>query len=100
MKRRFSPLRTGDQLLDRVQETIRSALSEVEECPVIGGVYLEEVELANGAETTVPHTLGRIPTGWTVCDSTAAATVYRNSWSTEDIVLTASAATTVKLLVF
>ena len=49
---------------------------------------------------TINHSLGKIPTGWIVADTTGAAIIYRVSSDINFIVLNSSANTTVSLLIF
>lgn len=100
----------GDQLerheapdeenLTALQDRIFEWTEKIRQYPPIQGVELEDVALNNAANTTIKHKLGRVPEGYQIFKSTAAATIHWVSWDGEDIVLFASAATTVKLWVF
>lgn len=92
----FKQINTNDQNLQLIQDAVSSALRPIQSSPFVGGVLLTGVVLAAGTNA-IQHTLGRTPTVWVICDTNAAQTVYRTSWTTSLINLTASGAVTVSL---
>lgn len=95
----YRKIRTADVDLSRVQDRVADTFTNLLQNAIIDGTFLEVS--FDGAETkTVNHLLSRQPLGWIVVDTTAPATVYRESWNSRTLELTASAATTIKLYVF
>lgn len=61
---------TGDRALDQVQRLAQQTASAVNKLgatsnPIGGGALVQSVVISN-AGTNVPHTLGRVPTGYIV----------------------------------
>lgn len=95
----------GGYVNEKIRQAVRAWVELVRQrMPHIDAELLEDVDLANGTTTLVEHKLGRAYRGWRVSDTTAAATIYRDTTSTADttryLPLVASAATTVSLEVF
>lgn len=68
--------------------------------PLVNGILLKNVSLANGV-TTVNHLLGRKMQGWFITDINGAASVYRSQpFNSLTLTLTSSAQVTVSLYVF
>lgn len=90
---------TGNQDLDRVQDSIKDAYDPLTKSVLVGAQVI--VTPVATAGTVVPHNLGRLPKGWLVIDNTTAAYFWRSAWDSMTITLKASsAATTVTILVF
>jgi hypothetical protein len=107
-------IQTKNEELNRVQDGIVPVLNALLTVPVLNSRLVETIPY-NGTEipivlnTTfgnIPHRLGRRARGWIVIDQNADATVWRdttpgaNPDETKFLRLRASAAVTVKLLVF
>lgn len=92
----FKQINATTQELSFVQDNVALALKPLQNSPFVGGVLLTGIVLAAGSNA-IQHTLGRTPQLWVVCDTNAAQTVYRTSWTTSLINLTASGAVTVSL---
>lgn len=83
------------------QKNVKDFARQLERNPLLGGHLLEGITLNAAANTTINHKLGKQIRGWVPVDhDTAAATIYRVSWSATELVLFASAACTVSLWVF
>ena len=78
------------------EDAIRDLIANAE---ILDGVHIKSVSLANG-DTTIAHKLERLPRGWIITDISAAANVYRSSWSQTALVLNSSAACTANVWVF
>lgn len=94
----FKQINTTDQNLQFLQDNIATALKPIQASPFVGGVLLTGIVLATGSNA-IQHTLGRIPKLWVIADTNAAQSVYRTSWNTELINLTASGAVTIAMWV-
>lgn len=94
----FKKINVSDQNLSFVQDNVAAALLPIESSPFVGGVLLQGIVLASGSNA-IQHTLGRTPNIWVICDTNAAQTVYRTSWNTNLINLTASGAVTISMWV-
>lgn len=82
---------------DQVTEWVRT-----QEAHPLAAARLVTATIGTG-DTTIFHGLGRVPTGWWVASPNASATVWSQTASAipaETIVLRASAAVTVTLVVF
>lgn len=92
-------VRAFNALVANLQQIFTSLLARVQ----LDSVLLDGVELVTGPNT-VPHTLGRTLTGWSITRLNAAASVYDTQASNPDphtyLVLVASAPCTVSLEVF
>lgn len=92
-------VRAFNALVTNIQQIFTSLLGRVQ----LDSVLLAGVELTTGPNT-VPHTLGRTLTGWSITRLNAAASVYDTQATNPDpdtyLVLVASAPCTVSLEVF
>jgi hypothetical protein len=98
----FTPLRTSDPILSRVQTQVQQLAQVLTEIPLLNGRLIQDVDLTT-SESLVEHGLDRVPTGWFVVGIDANATVYSASTPTlpkRHLPLTASATCTVSLWVF
>lgn len=94
----FRKVMTSDHTLNTLQTNIEQAVGEVIRSPLLDGALIDAT-LASGANTVL-HKLDREIVGWIVVDRNSAATIYKTSSNSTDLVLTASAACTVKLWIF
>ena len=87
--------------VETLQENLQEFFKGVEDNPLLDGRYIEDEDLAVGANT-IEHKLSRVPRGWFLCDVDAAGTdVYRSSaLDDKHLKLTAAAICTVKIWVF
>ena len=92
---------TGDQGIELLQQNIKKFVKVLEDNPILDGFFLEDIDLANAANTVINHKLGRRPRGWIVTDHTGVGTlIYRIAWDDKTITLLAAAGCTVSLWVF
>lgn len=89
---------TTNQDLQLVQDNVNNALVPIQKSPFVGGVLLTGISLKTGSNAVL-HTLGRTPTLWVICDINASQTIYRTTWDTTNINLTASGAVTISMWV-
>lgn len=95
---KFSPILTGDQKLDRIQQNIANAFNGLQG-PYLGGNLITGIQLAGGTSKKISTGLTATPTIWTLGDITAAASVYRVAWDSTSITLQATADCTVAIWV-
>lgn len=96
---KFSYTFQPDYSVNEFQNQVKNFSLPVENCDLIDGVLLENINLEIGANT-VYHKLNRQPIGWIVCDSTGGSIINRTAWNEETISLNSFIATTVKLWIF
>jgi len=99
--RDFKKLSGGPEL-DKVQENIAQVLNPLLKNPLVNGVLLTKVQLANGT-TNVEHKLGREPLGWIIVRQDAAALIYEPSTAINKarlLTLISNAATIVDIWAF
>lgn len=94
----FKKIITANQDLNRVQDNVGQALSDLQSAPLSGGQIQNSVPLVVGPNQ-VAHKLGRQPTQWMITDLSAASIVYRGSWDSNFITLNASVDCTINLWV-
>jgi hypothetical protein len=87
-----------DDLLNRIQDSIKESLDPVLSDLLLNRVSLEET--IGTTDTTIKHSLGRIPTGWIIYDNTVDARIWRVSWTNSEIVLRSSNTTPIKFFLF
>lgn len=89
--------------INKVQEYVGLALRPLLANPLLDGLLLEDVELANGV-TEVPHKLGRELRGWLIVRQDANASIWDSQTAhtrrNVSLMLNASAAVTVSIWVF
>ncbi len=84
----FRKVKATDKDLALVQDNIYQILQPLSKNPLIDGVI---VSVSTTAGTNrLNHTLGRLPLGWFVVDTTSAETLYRTDWDSKTISLTSS----------
>lgn len=93
----FSPVITGDQKLDRIQQNVSNSFNTLTG-PFLGGNLLSSVAVGT-VSTSIKHGLGRVPIVWVLCDQNTNTTVWRLSWDSNVINLEAATACTVSLWV-
>ena len=97
----FTPLRTSDESLNRIQNQLRTFSLALADIPILNGRLISDVAIGTSA-TEVEHGLEREPAGWIVVDIDTAATIYStpSSLPKRFLTLTASSASTISLWVF
>lgn len=96
----FRRVRLKDKETETLQANLIQTLQPILKSDIIDGTILRDVSLVSGSNT-IDHNLNRPVEGWIIIDQVGnAATVYRTSWDTRTITLTASADTTISLWVF
>lgn len=97
----FEYQHTGNQDVELLQQNMKKFVKPLEDCPLLDGILLENVDLANAVNTVINHKLGRQPRGWIVVDHAGTGTlIYRIAWNSSTLTLLAAAACTVSLWVF
>lgn len=94
----FNKLFTKDEIINRLQENIRTALD-----PISTDIIFDRQEislLVNTTDTVIPHILNRVPQGFVIIDKTGIGDVYRVSWDINNITLKSSVAVNIKLWLF
>lgn len=66
------PRRTGNTQIDRALRDVSEELEPLTTVPIVSGVLLKSVTIADGATVDVPHGLRRNFRGWFVADITGA----------------------------
>lgn len=96
-------VQTDDKSLSYVQDNLIKAITDLQAAPTIRGQILSSIILTSG-DNTVNHLLGRTLVGWHIVRQRASATIYdkqdTNTSTDSTLVLNASAAVTVDILVF
>ena len=107
MSKSFTRISTGNADLERIQDSLQSALIPVQRASILDGHLLDETTLTAGQDNIVNHKLGRKIRGWIVVrniptNAAAAADVWEATSSLPDkhIILKTSASTKVTLWVF
>lgn len=95
----FRKIKVYDRELDQVQSNIGNIIGPILKSPLIDGVQINGVVLST-SPTSVQHLLKRVPQGWFIVDSNAAATVYRTDWDLNKVILIASAPVTVSIWIY
>lgn len=91
---------TSSPELSKLQTTWATQLNPLISNPLAQAVAIKNVPLTTGINT-INHLLGRNQQGWIVTDNQGTATVYRSApFNNLTLQLTASANTTISLLVF
>ena len=85
---------------NRLTSQIQILIDYLNGKPQLDNINLTNIVLKAG-NNQVPHTLGKVLTGWTLTDNTAGAVVFRYSASNNTtLFLNSSLATTVSITVF
>lgn len=95
----YSPIRSGDDRLNRIQDRIAEAFRSIQEDKFLSRQQINGIAL-DTTPTVIGHGLGRIPSAWQVVDRNAAQAVFRLSWTDATITLQASGPVTVNLEVW
>ena len=64
------------ELFNRHQDQVQEFNTTINKKPQIDSLTLHSINLTDGYNQ-VPHTLGKVLTGWTVIDQNAPATIHR-----------------------
>jgi hypothetical protein len=59
--KKLTPIKLDDLKAEQVRQEHHDLLTDVSARAIVGTVHVQNVSLANGVVTPVPHTLGRIP---------------------------------------
>lgn len=94
----FSPIRSDDDLLNRVQDSIGRVLNPLTKIPILDGVLLDFTITTTA--TKYPHGLGRKPLGWFLVAPLADARVWQTASDSTTLTLTSSASVSTQLWVF
>lgn len=95
-------VKTNDANFNTLQTQWLSQLNPLLANPMLNGVILKGVVLASGSNT-ITHNLKKPVTGWLIVRNRASATFYDtqdSNTSSTTLLLTASGATTVDILIF
>lgn len=57
----LTPIKLDDLKAEQVRKEHHDAITAMQKSPIVSTVHVQDVSLANGIATPVPHTLGRIP---------------------------------------
>lgn len=90
---------SGEDILNKVQDNVDTALRPIIGSAIISGVLLNNVSLINGA-TVVNHKLGKKLQGYIVVKKSANANIWDGAANTSTITLHSDAACTVSLWCF
>lgn len=89
--------------IDQMQNQWAAAINPVLSSPIVSGLQLNNVALANGT-TVINHKLGRKLQGWLIVGINANATIHDNQATNQmsdlTLSLTSNAAVTVNLWVY
>lgn len=93
----------GSDESNRVQDNVETALRPILASPIVNGVLLTGVTLANGV-TTVEHKLGRTLRGWIIVGQNANASIWDsqagNNLAARTLILNSNAIVTVNIWCF
>lgn len=95
----FSPIRTDNETLNRVQDGIKSVLNLVTTVEILDGLLTSSLAITTTA-TKFAHGLGRKPMGWFLVAPDADARVWQTASDDTTVTLRSSAAVNAKLWVF
>lgn len=59
----FKQVQTNDRVQNQIQDNVQFALVPIQQCPVIDGILLQNIDLINGTNI-IDHKLGRKLIGW------------------------------------
>lgn len=97
-------IQSDDDVLNRFQDNVASAISPIIQQPILGGNLLSGISLLTGVDNNVPHKLGRKLIGYMVVRKNSNSTVWDsqgfNLSQNSTLILNCSANTTVDLWVF
>lgn len=99
----YKRVRTLDPTLNRIQDSVAEAVRDLTNAIFANGILLKDQAIGTG-NTYIKHGLGRVPQGYIIAGRNANANVYTSSTTNnrpkEELILGASTAVTVDLLVF
>lgn len=99
----FKKVQTQNQDLNSVQSNIEQFVKPLVSNALLDSVILKNINLEVG-DNQIDHKLGRELLGWVIVKTSAASAIYdkqsTNSNSSKLLILNASVATTVSILVF
>lgn len=97
----FKRIGIKDQTVSLLQDSLINFFKQFYQKPQLDSLLLRNVSLSSGTNF-VPHTLGRVYTGWKIIDINANVSIWRSSIQNNDKFLTldASGACTVSIEVF
>ena len=97
--KQFKTLNTKDELVNRIQDSIRDFADQFNGKQLLDGVLTRGV-VVTASGIAFNHSLNRQPMGWVITDSNAPLSVYRTAWDDKTITLKASSTVTVDVWVF
>lgn len=62
----FDRLQTKDELLNRIQDRLKTVINAVAGKEIVDGHLLTGLTITPGG-VSIPHGLGRVPNGWILC---------------------------------
>lgn len=74
-----------------LRDAVARYLRQLDDCDLIGGRLLKNVDIDSAPGTALEHGLGRTPEGWIVTDLRGGATVWRTAWDAKFLTLEALA---------
>jgi hypothetical protein len=83
----FATIQTQDFELQKVQDNVKAALSNVLNCLLLDGLLIEDVALTSGVDNPISHLLGRAPKLWMVAKKNANSTVWEVTSPATDRIL-------------
>ena len=93
--------RYGDPETEALSQSVSDVFGQLADNPILSGQLLTGVTLKAGAETPVPHRLGRKPKGVIVVGQSAASDIHSGPSVNANIVaISSTAAVTADLWVF
>jgi len=93
--------RYGDPETEALSQSVSDVFGQLADNPILNGQLLKGVTLKAGAETPVPHRLGRRPKGVIVVGQSAASDIHAGPSANADVLaISSTAAVTADLWVF
>lgn len=100
---RFKKIQSSDDVLNRVQDSVKTTTDSIQSNPILQGQNLASQTFKAGKETAVNTLLGRTLIGWFVCSQQGQGVLSENAAkrTTQTIYLTANTAdVTASIFVF
>ena len=100
----FKKVQLKDESVMRMQDSVSASFNALSKNFILDSVLVENVQLTNGVDNTVSHTLGRNFKGWLVVRNNAESVIYESSTANDvpnrQIILNCSADVLVSLFIF
>jgi hypothetical protein len=97
--RPFARIRSATPVLELIQDSLVKFFRQIEVNSQLDGRDLD-FSITGGTNAVLSHGLGREPEGWTLCDLNANTVVYRVSWTSTSITITAASSCAGKIRVY